>query len=119
MTHLPFALIEKDSYNAAFDLPYKDLVITFEIFRPDMNTTVYNYEIQVNHLTQHTGKIDYDTTRELFAMAWGGKVKKEIAAETMREKIMDYLRDTGRNNVGMLDSATMKQLADIKKITLD
>jgi len=118
MKHQPFALIDKADFNATFDLPYKDLVITFE--RGAINGKEYcNYHVEVNHLTQHTGEIDYDTARELFAMAWGGKVKEEIAAERMREKIMDYLRDCGTNNVGMLDSITMSQLTAIRKITLD
>ena len=101
MIHLPFAFIQKKDYNSAFDLPYKDLVITYEAVINTDNETYYSYEIQVNRLTQYTGIIDYNTARELFAMAWGGKVKEETAAERMREKIMDYLRDCGTNNVGM------------------
>jgi len=95
MKHQPFALINKEDFNAAFDIPYKDLVITFE--RGTINGKEYNnYHIEINHLTQHTGDVDYDTARELFAMAWGGKVRQEDAkldgANKMRDMIIECLK---------------------------
>lgn len=96
MKHQSFALIDKRDYNAAFDLPYKELVITFESGWGEHGKEYFKYHIEVNHLTQHTGDVDYDTARELFAMAWGGKVRQEDAkldgANKMRDMIIECLK---------------------------
>ena len=73
MKHNCFALIPKEKYNSSFDCAYKDLLVTYEA-KVDGH---YIYEIEVNNITSHKGFADFETVRDLFAMAWGTAARSE------------------------------------------